>query len=274
MWGPRVPRPPKTMTTLHILSFWNFDPTVLVGGAALLLAYVAAVGFRLTRRAIYFALGLLVIWLALLSPIDALADQYLFSAHMLQHLLLAAVAPPLLLLGIPNSLWEGISQRLPGPERILSRPVLAWLVGVGTLTVWHFPTLYNATLENDAIHVFEHLCFLISASIFWYPIVRGRLAAPTALIYLMGATHVMTLLGIVLAYFPHLLYPAYAQPTDSLGILKLIRSGWGISARDDQEIAGLMMAVPGGAAYLTAIFVLVVRWFAHEDEYAAETIKQ
>ncbi len=262
------------MTTLQILTLWNFDPTILGGGAALLLAYAAAVRFRFARSAIYFALGVLVVWFALFSPVDPLADEYLFSAHMFQHLLLIAVAPPLLLLGIPKSVWASLPAPLARVEYVLSRPVVAWLVGVVTVVTWHWPALYNATLQNGVLHVFEHLCFLATGSVFWYPIIRGRLGAPAALIYLMAATHVMTLLGILLAFFPHLLYPAYAQPADSLGLLTLIRSGWGISARDDQQIAGLMMAVPGGAAYLTAIFVMMVRWFTREEEYATETVKQ
>ncbi len=262
------------MTTLKILTLWNFEPSVIAGGIALLLAYAAIARPRFTRRALYFLLGVLVIWLALLSPIDVLADEYLFSVHMLQHLLLIAIAPPLLLLGIPNSIWESIERRFGGVEQVLSKPVLAWLVGVGTVVIWHLPALYNATLANGAIHVFEHLCFLATATLFWYPIIRVRLSAPGALIYLMAATHIMTILGIFLAFLPRLLYPAYAQPADTLGILVLIRNGWGISARDDQQIAGLIMAIPGGAGYLAAIFILLVRWFTHEEEYATEIIKQ
>ncbi len=97
------------------LSTWSWDPSVLVGCAALMTAYLAAVRFRPTRRAIYFAAGVVWLLLALVSPLDALGDAYLFSAHMLQHLLLLLVVPPLLLLGIPAEL----------AERALARPGLA-----------------------------------------------------------------------------------------------------------------------------------------------------
>jgi cytochrome c oxidase assembly factor CtaG len=115
-----------------LVSAWDWEPSVILGCAALLLAYFAALRFRFPKVAWYFIAGIVVLLLALVSPLDALGDTYLFSAHMLQHILLILIVPPLLLLGVPKDLARGILRRplASGMERVLSRPVLAWSLGI------------------------------------------------------------------------------------------------------------------------------------------------
>src|SRR3981081_1457987 len=137
------------------LGIWQWDPTVLAGTLALAGGYAWLIRGRqrgsewspLAR--IYFAVGLLALFLALESPIDVGGDKYLFSFHMLQHLLLAMVVPPLLLLGLPEE-WRAFN-------RIPHSPLAASVVFNLVLAVWHLPLLYEATLRNEPVHVLEHL---------------------------------------------------------------------------------------------------------------------
>jgi cytochrome c oxidase assembly factor CtaG len=250
-----------------LLSGWEWDPSVIVGCAALMIGYLFVVRFRSPGKVLSFASGVLILLLALVSPLDALADEYLFSAHMVQHLLLVLVVPPLLLLGIPESTArEALKYRLVARwEQILGRPVIAWSLGVGTLWLWHVPSFYNAALDYEWIHIIEHLSFLITSVIFWWPVLapasERRLSAPMVLVYLMPAGVANTLLGIVLAYSPGILYPAYLHPSDTLGILHLVRDEWGLSAKDDQTLGGLLMWFPGSFVYIGAIFTILLRWF-------------
>jgi cytochrome c oxidase assembly factor CtaG len=261
------------MTTWQLLaSTWSWDPSVLVGCAVLIGVYLVVVRSRITSKTLFFVAGVLVTFLALESPLEELGDTYLFSAHMAQHLLLILVAPPLMLLGIPRWLaqrvldWPLASRT----ERILNRPLLAWLLGMGTLWVWHAPVLYNATLANEQIHIVEHLSFLVTSSIFWWPILspltERRLAPLATIPYLFAASAATSILGIILTFSPPGIYPAYLDPKDEIGALPLLRDGWGLTPAADQQLGGLLMWVPGGLAYLSGIIGALARWYSMPEE--------
>lgn len=260
------------MTTWQLLtSTWDWQPTVLVGCVDLLAAYaIAARPF--TWRAWLFACGVLVLALALVSPLDMLGDRYLFSAHMVQHLLLILVVPPLLLLGSPPQLWERILRWPPAryAERLLRRPVLAWLLGIGTFWLWHVPALYDVAVREESIHILQHFSFLVSATIFWWPILTPctarRLALPATLFYLLSATIVSSILGVIITFAPPGLYPVYEHPVDAIGALSLVRQTWGLSYALDQQIGGLIMWVTGGPIYLFVALWVLIRWFREPDE--------
>jgi putative membrane protein len=254
------------MTTWQLLTTtWELEPSVLLGCGVLLWAYTGLLRGRLALQSIWYVLGVMVLLLALLSPLDMLGDIYLFSAHMLQHLLL--VVPPLLLSGTPEGGVRRILGRTPvrRGEQMLRRPLLAWILGIGNLYLWHVPRLYNAALTHEGLHIIEHLCFLVTATIFWWPVLtpleERRLAPLTALVYLAAAAGANTFLGIVLTFAPSGMYPAYLNPTDRLGLLPLLRQGWGLSPDIDQQLGGLLMWVPGGLVFLTAILGTCVRWY-------------
>ncbi len=263
------------MTTWRLLvSAWNWEPSVLLGCAALLAADLVAAGFRCSKDVAWFGAGVGVLLLALVSPIDTLGDAYLFSAHMLQHLLLLLIVPPLLLLGIPR---EPVRRALRRPpvrrvECVLAQPLLAWSLGVGTMWLWHLPALYNAALAHAGIHVVEHLCFLGSAATFWWPLVapvgEARLTPVAAALYLFAAAAASTILGIILTFVSPGLYPLYLRPGDRLGILPLLRDGWGFSPAVDQQTGGILMWVGGGLVYLGAIIATLARWYGEPDEDA------
>lgn len=261
------------MTTWQLLiSDWHWHPSVLLGCAALIVGYAVALRFRLGAPALLYMAGVFVLLVALLSPLHTLGDDYLFSAHMLQHLLLMQVVPPLLLLGIPA--WA-VQQALAWApirwsERMLGQPLVAWSLGIGTMWVWHLPVLYNAALEHEGIHIVEHLAFLVTATMLWWPVVApleaARLAPLAALLYLFAAMTASSILGIILTFAPPGLYPAYLHPTDALGILPLLRDGWGLSPAADQQLGGLLMWVPGNLVYFCAFIGALARWYSAPEE--------
>ncbi|MBK8129132.1 MAG: cytochrome c oxidase assembly protein [bacterium] len=161
-------------TTWELLAAtWFWDPSIFIGSAALLLIYWKWGRPRTRRQTIFFRQrGAGDGVFALVSPLETLGDTYLFSAHMLQHLLLLLVTPPMLLLGLPPEVAQRIVAEpfLGMVERVLRRPYIAWPLGVLTIWVWHIPALYNATLADEQIHILEHVLFMVTAVIFWWPI--------------------------------------------------------------------------------------------------------
>jgi putative membrane protein len=256
------------LMTKLLLTGWDWEPSVVVGCAALAIGYLAAMRRRLPLRALWFLGGVLLLLLDLVSPIDALADGYLFSAHIAQHFLLALVIPPLLILGLPTL---DLDMRLPAALPTFA----AWLLGVGTMLIWHVPAFFNAALASDALHIFQHLTFLASGVIFWWPVLcpieENRLPPIVAVPYLFSACTACSLLGAAITFGSPGLYPAYLHPDDRLGILPLIRDGWGLDAKSDQQLGGLLMWVPGCFVYLSAILATVSRWYrTPEDTLEAE----
>lgn len=214
--------------------------------------------------------SLAVFYLALASPIEPFATL-LLSVHMLQHLLLMMVAPPLVWLGWPlfplvrglpqpvRTYWIAPLLRWP-PLRdtfsFLTQPVVAWLLFVATTWLWHTPPGYELGLVNDNWHVIEHACFVASALLFWYPVVRPYPSrqrwSPWLLFpYLLLADVQNTLLAAWLTFSPRVLYPFYLQ----------VPRIDGLSALADQQIAGVLMWVPGSITFLVPLFWIAVRFF-------------
>ncbi|MGA2883021.1 MAG: cytochrome c oxidase assembly protein [Bryobacteraceae bacterium] len=247
------------------MNLWNWEPSVVAGCAILGVGYGALVRKHGWNRAPYFLAGLALLLLDLVSPIDTLADQYLFSAHIVQHFLLALVIPPLLLLGIPRWFAETALRRpkLNRLERTLGQPPVSWLLGVGTMLAWHIPTLFNAALAHDSLHIFQHLTFLVTGTIFWWPIVGPqedrRLPMLASVSYLFGACVCCSLLGAFLTFGPVGLYPAYLNPPARL---------WGLDPRSDQQLGGMLMWVPGCFVYLSGIVSTVMRWYSSAERAA------
>lgn len=276
------------MSSWYVLgTAWDWEPTVILGGVGLALVYGWILLSHRSRergpiwpRALSALAGLVVLLFALVSPLDTLGDEYLFSAHMVQHLLLVLVVPPLLLLGIPLSFYRR-ALSIPSLRRIarvLTHPAVAWTLGVGTIWVWHLPVLYDGTLTNNALHIFEHLSFLVSATVFWaptlVPALDYALSPIGTTVYLMGAGFVNCLLGVLLAFAPAVLYPTYLHPTDVLGILPFLRGDWGLDPQADQQLAGMLMWVPGSFPYIIVSFTILARWFIAGDGEAADAVSR
>ena len=254
---------------------WSWEPSILLGIAVFLGLYLAAIGPLRSRvkgsfpvgnaQKTCFILGVFFIFLALVSPLDELGDNYLFSAHMAQHSLLVFVVPPLLLAGTPAWLVDAlIGQRFIRPlARLLTHPISAYLLYNLVFAAWHFPAFYEAALDNQNIHIFEHLCFLVTAVFNWWPVfspskILPRLSAPIQLVYLFLEGIPCTILGAVIIFQPTILYPAYVSAPALLGLTPM----------NDQQIAGLIMAMPGSMAYLIAISVVFYKWQKKEEARA------
>src|SRR6266550_6107085 len=156
---------------------WPFDPTVYLGLVMLYLGHAwlarGAEDFK-RSHSLYFGLGLVTIWVALETPVDTIADHYLDSVHMLQHVLLGFVGPPLMLLGLS----PGMVARLvlvPG-VRSFTEPIPAQVIAAAVMIAWHLPPLYDATLANEGLHVFEHLTFIAGGLVLYWPIVEATSA--------------------------------------------------------------------------------------------------
>jgi putative membrane protein len=260
---------------------WSFDPPlVLVIGFAILYR----IGSRRTVsrkrttgerqwRSISFYAGLAVVAVALSSPLDALSEQ-LFWVHMIQHVLLLVVAPPLIVLARPwvrlwrclplgtrRSLGRGLAHGermapLRSVTRALGSPLPAFLVFSVVLLGWHIPFLFDATLRSGTLHALEHTLFFATALMFWKQVIpspplRVRLADSQRALYAVGAMIVSWVLAVVLALAPQPLYDPYAHEASRPG---------GISAIADQQLAAGIMWVPGSITFVIVIFVYVHRW--------------
>jgi putative membrane protein len=254
---------------------WSVHPSIPIGLAILALAYAAGIA-RLARRegsvpriyrlqAATFALGLVIFFLALTGPIHDLSDSYLFSAHMVQHLIVTLVAPPLVLLGTPGWLLEPLLRppAVRGVVRFLTRAPVAFVLFSVTLAVWHLPVLYNATLLLLEVHIFEHLLFIGTAFIAWWPVLSPiremRLRPLLQVLYLILLTLPMKGLGALLTLSDELLFPAYA----------LAPRVFGIDAFEDQRIGGLLMWVPAGFILWGAATIVFFRWWFSEERSEA-----
>ena len=231
--------------------------------------------WRAWRTGVFF-LGIVALLVALLPLLEVLAAD-LFSVHMLQHVLLTAIAPPLifigepvrpLLLGLPDLVRTRVVRPLArnGPVRsavhFLRHPAVAVVLFVGGVYLWHWPALYDAAVEDARIHVLEHAHFFGAAMLFWSVVIdpvpfRGTLPYAARIIYLLLAGAAQnTLLGGILSFSTRLLYPHYADRTAS----------YGLDALTDQRIGGALMWVIGDAVFLLGVSLAFFRWLAHEEE--------
>lgn len=245
-------------TQQFLLSAWSWNPAVLLAAAAGLAAYLAA--FRITRRIVWFLAAELVFLLTLLSPINALADGYLFSAHMLQHILLLLIVPALLLFSLPRAFsfhWQ---------PKIASHPITGWLAGVGAMWFWHYPSLCNAAVSSRPVYAVQTVSLVVLGMLFWSQVIapreEERLSPPGAVLYLFSACVTCSALGIILTFSPVTVCPIYAMHvSDPFNISNMIYSTWAMTPERDQQIGGLLMWVPMCFIYLGAIFAQIARWF-------------
>jgi cytochrome c oxidase assembly factor CtaG len=211
-----------------------------------------------------------VLVLALLSPIGQLADGYLFSAHMLQHLLLVLVVPPLALLGL-----EPLLAMRPNPRaaRVVLRPLVAWGLGVGAMWLWHERTLCDAAAQNALVHRVQELSLLTMGTAFWWPILGpregARLPPLGGVLYLFTACTACTVLGILITFAPVRVCSVFAHPVDHLGVMPLVREGWGLTPERDQQVGGLLMWVPACLVYGVGILGVLARLFRDAEPATA-----
>jgi cytochrome c oxidase assembly factor CtaG len=229
---------------------FTFDPFALA-----LVAIASALYARFARggRPLLFVIAMLAVLVALVSPIAFLARGVLFSAHMLQHLLLVLVVPPLVLLSLPH---EPPSEEHE-PRGLSMRNVTTWALGVGAMWIWHAPTLCNAASRDPMMLRGQTLSLLAMGAAFFWPIfgtrAAHRLGTFGALAYLFTACAACTVLGIAITFSPVEVCSVFAGPN-------ALRDSLGMTVKSDQEVGGLLMWVPGCLIYAGCIVFMYGRY--------------
>jgi putative membrane protein len=246
---------------------WNTDPGVLTGLALLGGAYLVATvrrhridpSARLEpAKCIAFYGAIAVLFGSLTGPVHDLSDYYLFSAHMIQHLLLAFAMPPLLLYGTPAWMVRPFltNPRVLRLARFLTRPSSAFAAFNLVLVAWHLPPAYNLAMNNHPVHIVQHLMIMFVAVLLWAPILSPvpelpRAPYPIQLLYLFVVGLPMVVVSIFITMADQVLYPYYATAP---------RVFPGLTPHADQHLGGLIMWIPGGLVFLAAISVVFFRW--------------
>jgi len=248
------------------------DPGVLDGLMALVLIYGLAVGpgrrylapespFEL-KRALYFACGVIILIAAIATPIDHIGETYLFSVHMVQHVMLMFLLPPFLILGTPVWLSDFLfrTEGLGTILRAMVRPVTAGVLFNMTLVFWHFPAFYELALRDPLVHLLEHVTFIVvSITMYWVLMGHESGTEPihngVKLLYVLGVSIGQIPLFAVLTFAPTVLYPTYAAAP---------RFYPDLSALTDQVLGGVVMKLVAAVFMFTGLIVYFYRW--HQSE--------
>ena len=251
---------------------WEIHPSVLIGCALFALLYLWGIGPLRERhalaprvpvkKAIAFLSGVALLFLALNGPIHDLSDNYLFSAHMVQHMLLMMIMPLLLLLGTPAWLIQPLLRRdgLRRVARFITHPATAFTIYNVVFIGWHFPEMYNWALVNHEVHIVQHLMFIAVATLMWWPVVNpvpelSRMASPVVMLYLFAYGIPM---GVVSAFITMAEAPLYDWYATAPRVLPL-------TPLEDQQLGGVIMWVPGMLIYWSAVAAVFLRWAGREE---------
>lgn len=210
-----------------------------------------------------FYCALVLFYLAVGSPLDQVAERFLLSAHMVQHLLIMYPVPLLMLVGTPSWMVDPVlcAPALRAPLRLLFSPLTCVLVSAGVISAWHIPFLYEWTLQDKLVHVGEHLMFLAVSLLFWWPLASPSLLFPAPsyaarMLYLFGTEIAMIPVSAYVVFSTDILYPTYEFAP------RLIS---GFTPADDQLMAGVIMKAVGMVVTLSALGLCFFRWFRVSD---------
>ena len=261
--------------TWSSLGEWTWEPGVILALTLLVTAYVIAlVRFRprtlwnqhfvAQREMVSFGTAVLLLVIALLSPMDYYSD-FSFTVHMLQHMLLLYLIPPLLLLGIPGWALQPLLQNR-AVTRVLKffvNPIVAIILFNAVVTVWHFPSLWDYALVDNSVHALEHVSFLAVAIIAWWPIFSPveelpRMSYPAQMLYLFIQSLVPAVIGAFITFSSVVLYPVYLESPKPFGMTPLV----------DQQMAGLLMKLLGTIFLWVLVTIRFFQWFSHEEHEA------
>ena len=251
---------------------WSIHPSTVIGLAALAALYLwrarSATSENILSgwRKLSFFSSLLVIFGSLNGPIHDLSDTYLFSAHMVQHLLLTMLMPPLMILGVPGWMLRPLLRNrvISRVARRVTKPITCFVIFNLVIAVWHLPIFYNAAMDNHNIHILEHLMFMAAAVLMWWPITSQlpelpRLSYPGQMLYCFLMILPMSIVAIYISMADQVLYPAYSAAPRVTSLSPL----------EDQLLGGLIMWVPGGVIFMIIMTVVFFRWAARGEDDAA-----
>jgi putative membrane protein len=205
----------------------------------------------------YYYIALVTMFFSLNGPLHDLSDSYLFSAHMLQHLSLAFVIAPLMIMGVTGDMLRPLIAH-PAVRRLAEfalAPTRCFAIFNVVVAFWHLPPMYNYALAHHPVHIFQHLMFLAASVIMWWPVLSPmselpRLSYPGQMLYLFLMSIPMAIISVYISYADTILYPMYASAPRV----------WAISPMSDQMIGGLLMWIPGGLFFYTIISIVFFRW--------------
>jgi putative membrane protein len=260
---------------------WTAHPDVWILVIALVAGYFGALRFLSQGRVpigrepatqtqkLFFLSGVVMLWIGADWPLHELSEDFLFSAHMVQHTFFSLIAPPLLLLGLPAWLLRTIlaSLKLERVFRTLTRPLVALLLFNFVIVVTHTPAVVDAAVASELIHFMLHTVLFSSAVLMWWPVIDPlpelkRLSEPAKMLYLFLQSIVPTVPASFLTFSDGVLYDSYAS------FARL----WGIDVITDQRMAGLFMKIGGGFLLWLAIAILFFRWNAKEERQEVEEV--
>jgi cytochrome c oxidase assembly factor CtaG len=260
-----------TAPKIPVDASWQLAPAALLTIAVY--AYVYVRRWRTVRRShgdrgvkvhhlVLWITGLVLIGIALMSPVDTVAEQ-LASAHMVQHLILADLAPIALILGLTKVMLRPVTRRIHAVERragVLAHPVFGVVAYVGAMWFWHVPVFYDAALDHAGVHVLEHLCFAAAGTLYWWHLLspirsRLRLGGLGPVAYMASTKLLVGALGVALTFLPDLLY----EPYDADG------TRWGMSPLTDQSVAGAIMGLEQSLVMGVGLAWLFARMLSEAD---------
>ncbi len=213
-------------------------------------------------RLALFTGSMLCVVTALISPLDALATD-LLCMHMVQHLLLLDAFPILLILSLTKGLLRPVTRQLTQVEQragFIAHPVFAVFIYIGMMGFWHVPRIYDLAVAHGNIHVIEHVCFMTAGLFYWWHLlspIRSRMALTGMgpIVYMAVTKFFVGMIGIILAFSTHALYPWYVDHAHY----------WGLSARADQNLAGVIMALEQSLIMGTALVYIVYRMLGDSE---------
>lgn len=253
------------------LTAWSWEPGTIVAMAIIIIGYIFIIflfrkrftnsSFPHSTQIIWFIFGVLAAVLALISPINIASKDYLFSAHMVQHILITLVMAPLLLAGTPGWLISNITQHnwSRGIIKFITHPIPAFFLYFLSLSFWHLPSVHTSMMGNDTMHMAQTLSFIVTGLLFWWPIIIAvpelpKLSDPLKMLYLFLAVIPCTVLGVMIIFAPTVMNSSYSMapriaPLDPMA---------------DQQVAGILMAVPSMFILLGTMLSVFYKWYKRE----------
>ncbi|WP_018614327.1 cytochrome c oxidase assembly protein [Segetibacter koreensis] len=259
-----------------IYTYWNFNWSAFIGIVFLCFLYAKYHNFTIGKWIKPFVIGLFLLLICFFSPLHLLSEQYLFSAHMVVHVVLLLVVGPLLIISLEmDTTGNNVITNLSGA--LYKRPFIGWIAGVGIMWFWHIPFVFNycmmaahtSAVLGFATHALESLSLITAGMLFSWsivsPIKKCRLPALNGVAYLFTACIGCSLLGLLITFAPAGLYRHFLSMTDSYHLNSVIVEQWQINQATDQQIAGLIMWVPCCLLYVVYALYLLGRWFDEKD---------
>ena len=264
-----------SLALLHAQSFdwrvWKLYPSFMVGWLLLVAAYFLCIGPlrrrfsgstpASARQVASFSFAMAAMVLSLQGPLHELSDYYLFSAHMVQHLVLILVMPPFLLAGIPEWMVRPALRvrAIRAAAKALTLPLVAFALNNAIFLAWHFPGPYDLMMRHHGVHVAMHLTIMVTGTIMWWPVMSPspelpRIAPPLQMVYLFLVGIPMMISAALITFSGTPLYTWYVEAPRIFAVSPL----------DDQRLGGVIMWVPGGLVLWIAITAVYFRWTQRE----------